>query len=255
AAGSPIFAWSGDDHLTASSGADTFVFSQPIGDDVVYSFNAAADTIDLIGYSGFATFADVQAATADDASGNAVITLGSGQSITLNGVAANTLTTANFVFDQTPVLTNAGTMTIGNGAMLPLSGTIDNTGTIALNSAGAETDLQLIRYGITLQGGGHVIMSDNGGNVIAGTASDVDLTNVDNTISGAGQIGHGMLTLINQGTIVADGTNALVIDTGAVAIQNSGTLEATGTGGLVIAGDVVNTGSLWANGGTIVVHG
>src|SRR6185295_9864331 len=119
AAGSPIFAWSGDDHLTGSSGADTFVFSQPIGDDVVYGFNAAADKIDLIGYTGFATFADVLAHTTDDASGNAVISLGAGQSITMKGLESGDLAATNFVFNQTPVLTNAGTMTIGNGAMLP----------------------------------------------------------------------------------------------------------------------------------------
>src|SRR5262249_51859032 len=151
--------------------------------------------------------------------------------------------------------TNAGTMTIGSGAMLPLSGTIDNSGTIALNSDGASTELELIRYGITLQGGGHVILSDNCGNLITGTAADVDLTNVDNTISGAGAIGGGQLTLINQGTIIADGANALVIDTGSVAIDNSGTLEATGAGRLIIAGDVANSGELWANGGMIVIGG
>ena len=33
APGSPVFAWSGDDTLTGSSGQDLFVFSQPIGDD------------------------------------------------------------------------------------------------------------------------------------------------------------------------------------------------------------------------------
>ena len=45
-------------------------------------------------------------------------------------------------------------MTIGDGALLPLSGTIVNTGTIALNSTGDETDLQLIEQGVTLEGGG-----------------------------------------------------------------------------------------------------
>src|SRR5439155_5644110 len=42
---SPIFAWSGDDNLSASSGHDLLVFSQPIGHDTVYSFNAAMDQI------------------------------------------------------------------------------------------------------------------------------------------------------------------------------------------------------------------
>ena len=56
----------------------------------------------------------------------------------------------DFVFDLTPVTENAGDMTIGDGAMLPLSGMINNTGTIALNSAGNGTELQLIQHGITL---------------------------------------------------------------------------------------------------------
>ncbi len=138
---------------------------------------------------------------------------------------------------------------------MPFSGVITNAGTIALNSTGDETDLQLIEHGITLQGGGQVVLSDNSANAISGTASDVTLTNVDNTISGAGQLGAGQLTLVNEGTIDATGDSSLVIDTGANAVTNSGTLEATGTGGLVVHSDVVNTGTLWANGGNITVDG
>jgi hypothetical protein len=115
--------------------------------------------------------------------------------------------------------------------------------------------LQLIEHGITLQGGGHVGLSDNGHNVISGTASTVTLTNVDNIIEGAGQLGAGHLTLVNQGTIDATGTSSLVIDTGTNAVTNSGTLEATGTGGLVIHSDIINTGVLWANGGNVTVDG
>ncbi|OWK20678.1 hypothetical protein AJ88_26805 [Mesorhizobium amorphae CCBAU 01583] len=147
APGSPVFAWSGDDVLTGSSGNDLFVFSQPIGNDTVHSFDAAADQIDLIGYSGFQSFADVQAHMADDANGNAVITLGDGQSILLDGVHSSALTDGNFVFDQTPVVNNAGTMTIGDGALMPLSGTINNSGLISLDSTGSGTLLQLIQHG------------------------------------------------------------------------------------------------------------
>ncbi|MDG4908573.1 VCBS domain-containing protein, partial [Mesorhizobium sp. WSM4898] len=255
APGSPIFAWSGDDVLTGSSGNDLFVFSQPIGNDTVHSFDAAADQIDLIGYSGFQTFADVQAHTADNASGNAVITLADGQSITLEGVHSSALGAGNFVFDQTPGVNNAGTMTIGDGALLPLSGTVNNSGIIALNSTGAETLLQIIQHGVTLEGGGQVVLSDSAANVISGTGPDVTLVNVDNTISGAGQLGDGMLGLDNRGTIIASGSNALVIDTGGSVVTNSGTLEATGSGGLVVAGGLANSGMLSANGGNIVIHG
>src|SRR5207237_2731887 len=77
-AGSPIFAISGDDFLTGSSGHDLFVFSQPIGHDTVYNFDVVADQIDLIGYPGFAGFSDIQAHTVDDAAGDAVITVEEG---------------------------------------------------------------------------------------------------------------------------------------------------------------------------------
>jgi hypothetical protein len=255
APGSPIIAWSGDDTLTASSGNDLFVFSQPIGHDTVYSFDTAADQIDLIGYASFTSFADVQAHITEDAAGNAVITLGTGQSITLQGVHEAALTDANFEFNQTPVLNNAGTMTISDGAMLPLSGTINNAGTIALNSTGDETDLQLIEHGVTLAGAGHVVLSDSVENVIGGTGADVTLTNVDNTISGAGQIGAGQLTLINEGTIDATGANSLTIDTGVNVVTNTGTLEATGSGGLTVVSAIANSGILWANGANLTVQG
>src|SRR4029079_15571207 len=171
---------------------------------------------------------------ANDAAGNAVITLADGQSITLNGVDASSLTASDFVFDQTPITENAGAMTIGDGAVLPLSGIIDNTGTISLNSTGSETDLELIEQGITLQGHGQVVLSDSSDNFIFGTVSNVTLTNVDNTISGAGHLGAGGMVLVNEGTSLSTGTNVLDIDTGTNAVTNTGTLEATGTGGLVI---------------------
>jgi hypothetical protein len=144
---------------------------------------------------------------------------------------------------------------ISDGAILPLSGIIDNTGHIELNSGGSETDLQLIEHGISLQGGGHVDLSDSSENVITGTVADVTLTNVDNTISGAGHLGDGVMTLINQGTIIATGTHELDIDTGANTVVNSGTLEATGSGGLEIDSNLDNSGVLWANGANVTAHG
>ena len=96
------------------------------------------------------------------------------------------------------------------GQTLRLSGLIENTGTIELNSTGNQTDLQLIEHGITLEGHGQVILSDSAENVITGTVSDVTLTNVDNTISGAGHLGDGVMTLTNQGTIIATGTTATI---------------------------------------------
>jgi len=255
APGSPIFAVAGDDHLTGTGTGDLFVFAQPIGNDIVYNFNAASDKIDLIGFANVASFADIQANIADDANGNAVISIGANETITVYGVHAASITASDFVFNQVPVTDNPGAMQVGDGAHLSLSGTINNTGTIALASVGEETALDLIEHGITLSGAGDVNLSDNAENAIIGTSADVTLTNVDNTISGAGQIGAGLLTLINEGTIDATGANALTVDTGANVVTNSGTMEASGSGGLVVASSIANSGVLWANGASLTVQG
>jgi hypothetical protein len=255
APGAPIFAWSGDDHLTGSSGDDLFVFAQPIGDDIIHTFDAAHDQVDLIGFAGIAGFADVQEYLASNAAGEAVLTLSDGMTITFDDVNVASLSADNFLFDQEPITDNAGSMAVSDGAMLPLSGIINNTGTIALNSSGSETYLELIQQGIMLQGGGALSLSDSGGNIISGTGTDVSFTNLDNRISGAGQLGAGQMTLVNSGTIHANGSNALVIDTGTNVVTNSGRLEATGSGGLVVDSALANSGSLWANGGNITLHG
>ncbi|WP_232448722.1 beta strand repeat-containing protein, partial [Burkholderia ubonensis] len=255
AANAPIFAWSGDDQLTGSAGHDLFVFAQPIGNDTLHNLDLAADKIDLVGFTGITSFSDVQAHMTDDANGNAVIALGDGATITVTGVHSTDLTSDNFVFDQEPVTTNAGVMTVNDGAMLPAGGTIDNTGTIALGSTGDLTRLEVLVKSATLEGGGYVTLSDDSHNVVFGSTPDTTLVNVDNTITGAGQIGAGQLTLVNEGTIVASGANALVIDTGTHAVVNTGTLEATGSGGLVIDSAVANTGNLWANNGNLTIQG
>ena len=255
APGNPIFAIAGDDNLTGSSANDLMVFGQPIAHDNVYNFDVAHDQVDLLGFSGTTNFAEVSEHLAADAGGNAVLDLGDGMSITFAGVHIGDLSADNFVFDQNPVTTNTGNMVLSNGSIMPLSGTVENTGTISLDAAGSTTELQVIQHGITLEGGGSLLLSDNAANEISGTGTDVLFTNVDNTISGAGQFGAGHMSLVNQGTINASGSNALNIDTGANAIANSGTLESTGSGGLVLHGDVSNTGLLWANSGNITVEG
>ncbi len=252
APGTPIFALSADDNLTGSSGADTFVFARPIGNNVIYSFDAAADKIDLIGFTGVNDLADVS--IANDANGNAVLSISADQTITVNGVDAAALSAANLQFDVDPVTSNTGTITIADGAIMPFGGSIDNSGTIALGSTGSGTDLEILFRGATLTGGGQVVLSDSAQNVIFGGSADTLLTNADNTISGAGQLGAGQMMLVNSGLILASGVNALVIDTGSSVVTNTGVLQASGSGGLVIESALVNSGSLWANDGNITVH-
>ncbi|XVO83062.1 VCBS domain-containing protein [Pseudomonas chlororaphis] len=249
APGSPIFALSADDNLTGSSGADTFVFAQPIGNNQIYNFDVTADKIDLIGFTGVTAFADLS--ISNDANGNALVSIGSGQTVTLRGVDATDLGEANFRFDTDPLTHNSGTLTIADSAIMPFGGSLHNSGTIELGSAGNETSLEILFRGATLTGGGQVLLSDNAQNVIFGGSADTVLTNVDNRISGAGQLGAGQMILANAGLILASGMNSLVLDTGTHTISNSGVLESTGTGGMTVASAVENTGHLWANGGDL----
>jgi Ca2+-binding RTX toxin-like protein len=150
-----------------------------------------------------------------------------------------------------PLTNNTGTLSIADGAIMPFGGSIHNSGTIELGSAGSATSLEVLFRGATLTGGGQVLLSDNAQNVIFGGSADTVLNNVDNRISGAGQLGAGQMVLINSGLIMASGLNSLVLDTGTHTITNSGVLESTSTGGMTVASTVENTGHLWANGGDL----
>jgi hypothetical protein len=235
ASGNPVFAWAGNDTLTGAGGHGTYVFGPAMGIDAIYNFTIAGDKIDLVGLENASSFADLQAHVTQDGNGDAVIAIDAGQTITLHGVSAASLTAGNFEFDHTPTVENAGTMTVSDDAILPLGGIINNAGAIVLTSTGNQTELEIVGSGITLEGAGHVTLA--GDALIAATGSADTLTNVDNTIAGAGQIGtgDGTLTLANEahGTIDAHVAGAsLLLDTGAT-IANAGVLAAANGGTLL----------------------
>jgi large repetitive protein len=116
-------------------------------------------------------------------------------------------------------------------------------------SSGDQTELQITGNGLVLEGGGQLTLSDSFENMIVGTNANATLTNVDNTISGAGQIGigDGNLTLVNQtaGTIDANfAGGTLALDTGSNIITNYGTLEASNGGELDVHSVVDNYGGI-----------
>jgi len=141
----------------------------------------------------------------------------------------------------------AGILSIADSTTFEFTGAINNTGTIALNASGNGTDLAVVGTA-TLTGAGKVTLSNNSGNDITSNGAPATLANVNNTISGAGTIGDSNLTLINQGTINANGSLALVLNTGSNTITNSGTLEATSSGGLDIDSNVNNAKTIEALG-------
>jgi hypothetical protein len=94
-------------------------------------------------------------------------------------------------------------LTIANGIVLNVFGSsINNAGTITLGSTGNFTEL-VLQGNVTLSGGGAVTMTNNANNFIFGATGADTLTNQE-TISGAGHIGNGQMTLVNSGTINAN---------------------------------------------------
>jgi hypothetical protein len=151
-------------------------------------------------------------------------------------------------------VTNSGNLQIDNQGTVTVLGTLVNSGTITLNSSNQTTEFVIGSPTLTLTGGGQVNLSNNPGNYIFGsTAADV-LDNVNNTITGAGQLGDGQMTLVNtlHGTINANQTTGLVLNTSGETATNAGLIEATGTGGLTISSTTIsNTGTILANGGNV----
>ncbi len=167
-------------------------------------------------------------ATFNNSAAGVLVATDAGSVVNLNGATINggTLTT-NTLHTATPgVIENNGSatlsnITIGTGSTLTLLnntttvlvGSITNKGTIAQNSAGNFTDIE-INGAVSLTGGGTLTMSNTTANRIYSlnnSASDV-LTNVDNTIQGAGQIGVNNLALVNQAPIDANLSNTLTIN-------------------------------------------
>jgi len=90
----------GDDVLAGGAGADVFVFDSGSGADTIADWEAG-DMIQLVSGlngSGIADFADLSARIGDAASGDAVIDLGGGNSITLVGVPSSSLSADGFLF-------------------------------------------------------------------------------------------------------------------------------------------------------------
>ncbi len=153
------------------------------------------------------------------------------------GVNAGTITTPNATFNT---LTTAGTIQVPNNTILTLGGTITNTGSIQLNSIGNNT--QMIASGaVTLTGNGSVLLTDNQANFLSGAAGS-SLVNLNNTISGAGNIGNGVMAFTNDATVNATSahSNHLFLNSGTAGIVNAGLMEASSGGTLEIDSALTN---------------
>ncbi|WPZ35013.1 DUF4347 domain-containing protein [Thalassobaculum sp. OXR-137] len=91
----------GDDRLFGNLGADVFRFDGADGADVIHDFSSAeGDMIAIAAHvngSGVARAADLLNGVTTDASGNAVLDLGSGNTVTLIGVGPTGLSASDFL--------------------------------------------------------------------------------------------------------------------------------------------------------------
>jgi hypothetical protein len=136
-----------------------------------------------------------------------------------------------------------------NGASVTLGGALDLSGTMNV----ASDDLIIAGSGASLAGDGSLILSNLATNKVSGGT----LTNVNDYIKGAGDLGDGSMVLVNDkgGIIDGDDSVALTIDTGASTITNAGAIEATAKGTTTLVSAVDNTGVLGAFDGTLTVDG
>jgi|GEM_PF-1951633 len=158
-------------------------------------------------------------------------------------------------------LNNAGVLTIFNNVQgTRFGGALVNTGTIALESVGNNTDLTLVKD-MVLSGGGEVTLAPAGGgaNRIYAAGGAFRLTNADNLIRGVGSLGINALHLSNAGVIDADGPGQrLTVDTIGADSVNSGVIRASGGGVLRIDPDTITqAGGLIAamDGSTVELNG
>jgi hypothetical protein len=147
-----------------------------------------------------------------------------------------------------------GILKIDNGAVLNLlAGSYPTLGTVQLNSGVSTTSLVADGTNVTLSGG-TVTLTNSATNYIYGATYTDTLTN-EETISGAGHIGNDSLTLVNSGTIDANGSAGMQIQANG-GLTNSGTLL-VGTGDLmhVFGGTFSNFASGTLTGGTYSTAG
>ena len=188
--------------------------------------------------------------------GGTILSTGTGSVVNLGGatITGGTLTTSSGGVMNSGggtlsglTISTGSTITTQNDFVTVLQGAITNNGTIALASSGSLTDLQLgTGAALEITSGGSLTLSDNFNNRIYSTTGAGTITNdVGGTIQGSGQIGLGSggnaFTLVNNGTVIADGTNALLINPGN-GTTNHGTFQVNSGSTLQVGGNFTTAG-------------
>ena len=180
---------------------------------------------------------------------NGAIVTGSGSFLTFGtGLiqVANSATLENLTF--------IGNLSLANNATTTLVGTLTNNGTLSFANAGSGVDLRL-SGSVTLAGTGIISLNNFSNNRIFANSSGDRLTiGSGQTIQGSGNLGLGQTTFTNNGTIIANQSNALVLQPGGGTADfiNNGTFRADNAILQLTGGTFSNAGTITAiNGGTL----
>ena len=135
---------------------------------------------------------------------------------------------------------SGSSLTIGDNMTLVVSGTVSNSGQIIISSGADNSNLQM-NYGVTLTGGGTILMTETGagGQPTIENYNNGNLTNVNNVIQGAGQIvaSNGWSFTNSPAGVINASTGKILI---SEPMTNQGLMEATSSGVLQITVNVVN---------------
>ena len=195
--------------------------------------------------------------------GTVVVTSAVLQGGTLNGTfqtSANGVATLDGTTHGAITLSGGTTYATGNNTILFTTGTINNNGDIQVTAAANNTFVEL-NTDTKLTGNGTVTLAEpvSGGNVyVIQTAGGITLENFSNTIRGAGIIGNGGVTVLNDvgGTFLANAAGQTLLINTSGGITNLGTFQVDpGATMLLQNGPFTNFAGSTLTGGTYNVYG
>ncbi len=120
---------------------------------------------------------------------------------------------------------------LANGVTVTVVDRLDNDGTVNVNGFSVTTRVQFTGATTELVGTGEFVLNNVTVNSIIASGA-VLVQGANHTIRGAGNLLGNVGGMTNFGTIVAEGSQALVLDPDGLSFSNFGTVDAKGTGGL-----------------------
>jgi len=173
-----------------------------------------------------------------------------GQLYNLNGGFLGTTTGNTATLDGSThgALTINGQYTCSLASTTYIQGNIGFSGAINVNGGAGTNGILALNGAATLTGLGGVQLNYEGGSGGAYLQGNNQTLTSSVTIQGNGVIGNGSLALVNNGTINADISGAVLTLNGSGGITNAGLMEATGGGILNLSNTPINNA-----GGSITV--